>query len=326
MKNPRLPLIGISSAVLFASVPPARAQGIQTGVITGTIDFDGWSAPAGRDRHGDVAESAGPRIAVTDANGVYYLRGLTPGPYRVTFEIPAFQPASREDVQVNAGGIATVDATMPLAGVTETVTVTRRRRRLIATPRTSQTYKKAEVDALPVGRRPLDIAELAPGVTTNAFNAAQLDAGGQLRLRQRVHGQRRRRQRQRLRHAEQPVHRGRDRGDDRADARHLGGVRPLLRRRHQRRHAQRRQHLQRQLPRGADESGVDRADAAREDRQHQARRRPEQDARGHVRRPDGRATGCGSSPPAARDGQHSRTRSRRTAPATPAPTRTAAAR
>ena len=34
------------------------------------------------------------------------------------------------------------------------------------------------IDALPVGRRPVDIAELAPGLTANTFNAGQLAISG----------------------------------------------------------------------------------------------------------------------------------------------------
>ena len=62
---------------------------------------------------------------------------------------------------------------MSLAGVTENVTVNAEAPRGRGQPRTSQTYTKAEMDVLPVGRRPLDIAELSPGVTTNVFNSLQ---------------------------------------------------------------------------------------------------------------------------------------------------------
>jgi len=67
---------------------------------------------------------------------------------------------------------------MSLAGVTEQVTVTAKAPPVITTPRMSSTYTKTEVDTLPVGRRPADIAELAPGVTTNVFNVSQLTLAG----------------------------------------------------------------------------------------------------------------------------------------------------
>jgi hypothetical protein len=67
---------------------------------------------------------------------------------------------------------------MSLAGVQESVIVNAEAPSVLAAPRTSQTYTKAEVDVLPVGRRPLDIAELMPGVTTSVFNATQVTLSG----------------------------------------------------------------------------------------------------------------------------------------------------
>src|SRR5687768_6510804 len=179
MKNAcRLPLLGLVLLIFFASVSPSLGQGIQTGVITGVItSADGLSLP-GVTVTATSPNLQGPRSGVTDANGVYYLRGLTPGLYLVTFDIPSFQAASREDVEVNAGGLATIDLTMSLAGVSEAVTVNAEAPSAIASPGTSQTYRKAEIDVLPVGRRPLDIAELSPGVTTTVFNASQVALSG----------------------------------------------------------------------------------------------------------------------------------------------------
>ena len=173
----RLPLV-LALLILFAPVSPAVGQTVQTGVITGVINSaDGLSLP-GVTVTATSPNLQGPRTAVTDGNGVYYLRGLAPGLYHVAFEIPSFQASSRENVEVNAGGVATVDLTMALAGVSETVTVDAEAPSAIATPRTSQTYSKNEVDVLPVGRRPLDIAELTPGVTTTVFNASQVTVSG----------------------------------------------------------------------------------------------------------------------------------------------------
>ena len=43
---------------------------------------------------------------------------------------------------------------------------------------TGQSLTKGEIDALPIGRRPVDIAELSPGLTTNTFVAGQLAISG----------------------------------------------------------------------------------------------------------------------------------------------------
>src|SRR5690349_14298983 len=77
MKICRLPLIA-ALLTLFASVSPVLAQTVQTGVITGVINSaDGLSLP-GVTVTATSPNLQGPRTAVTDANGVYYLRGLTP--------------------------------------------------------------------------------------------------------------------------------------------------------------------------------------------------------------------------------------------------------
>jgi len=170
--------IGFSLLCALACVAPALAQGVQTGTIAGVVDSVDRVPLPGVTVTATSPNLQGPRIAVSDANGVYYIRGLTPGPHQVTFEIPGFQSASRDDVQVTAGGLASVGATMSPAGVIEVVTVIASAPSVMAMPRTSQTFTKADVDTLPVGRRPLDIGELAPGVTTTVFNAAQVALAG----------------------------------------------------------------------------------------------------------------------------------------------------
>lgn len=118
------------------------------------------------------------RTAVTDRNGVYSLRALGAGTYAVAFGAPAFQPSTRTGVTATTGVVTHVDAIMSPANVTETVTVTAEAPPSVTATTTSQTYEKREVDALPVGRRLVDIAELAPGLTNNTFAAGQLIIGG----------------------------------------------------------------------------------------------------------------------------------------------------
>ena len=174
----RLRLIGLTFVAIFVEASVALAQGVQTGTISGTLQSaDGLPLP-GVTVMATSPDLQGERLEVTDANGVYYVRGLLPGTYRVSFDLPGFQAASRDDVRVSVGAVATVDATMTLAAVTEFVTVTAQAPPVIASPRTSQTYTKSEIDTMPVGRRPVDVAELAPAVTTTPLNVAQLVLGG----------------------------------------------------------------------------------------------------------------------------------------------------
>ena len=156
----------------------SSAQGLQAGTITGIVSSqDELPLPGVTVTASSTALQAG-REAVSDVNGVYYLRGLPPGTYTVQYTLPGFQSAIRHDVAVGLGATAEVHATLPVAAQTEVVTVNADAPSVLATTATGRNFLKAAIDALPVGRRPTDVAELAPGLTANTFNAGQLAIGG----------------------------------------------------------------------------------------------------------------------------------------------------
>src|SRR5688500_15703171 len=164
--------------LILASAAPAFSQGAQTGTISGSVRSTDTQPLPGVTVTATAPELQGERLAITDANGVYFLRGLPAGTYRLDFTLPASGPARRPAVQVRGGAAVDVDAMLAVAGITEQVTVIAAAPSPAAMAGASATYTKTQVDALPVGRRPFDISELAPGVTTNVFNAAQLTLGG----------------------------------------------------------------------------------------------------------------------------------------------------
>ena len=173
-----LVLLGLLS--LLAPASSARAQGVQTGTITGTVQSaDGLSLP-GVTVTASSPVLQGQRSATTDVNGVYFIKGLPAGPYAVTFDMPSFKSARKEGIDLNVGSTVDVPQTMVLAGVTETVTVMADvpKPTALSVPTLSQAYTKAEVDVLPVGRAPNLIADLSPGLTSNTSNAGQLAISG----------------------------------------------------------------------------------------------------------------------------------------------------
>jgi hypothetical protein len=168
-------LLAANLALLLPSF--AAAQGSQIGTITGVVQSgDGVSLPGVTVTVTSPALQ-GRREAVTDLNGVYFVKGLPAGAYAVQFRLENFKPADREDVDVTVGGTAEVNTTMLLAPRAETVTVTAEPTPL-ATPTTSLSFTKGDVDVLPVSRRPQDIAELAPGLTNNTPNGSQVTISG----------------------------------------------------------------------------------------------------------------------------------------------------
>ncbi len=171
-------LLGLAVCVLVALSSTARAQGVQTGTITGIVQSsDGLSLP-GVTVTATSPSLQGQRTAVTDVNGVYFIKGLPAGTYSVSFSIQSFQKANTDNVMLTVGGVAEVNQTMLVAGRTETVNVTAEAPSPIASVTLSRAITKQEVDALPIGRRPQDIAELAPGLTNNTPNANQVTIGG----------------------------------------------------------------------------------------------------------------------------------------------------
>ena len=170
----------LSVLALLAPGSPARAQGVQTGTITGTVQSaDGLSLP-GATVTATSPALQGQRSATTDINGVYFIKGLPPGTYAVNFDMPSFKPDTKENIALNVGSTIDVSQTMKLATISETVNVTAESPKpaALSVPTLSQAYSKAELDPLPVGRVPNQIADLAPGLTSNTSNVGQLAISG----------------------------------------------------------------------------------------------------------------------------------------------------
>jgi hypothetical protein len=173
-----LTILGILA--LLAPASPALAQGVQTGTISGTVQSaDGLTLP------GVTVTVASPslqgrRTATTDVNGVYIIKGLAPGTYTVSFEISSFKPAKKDNIEIGVGSTVDVGQTMALAGVMETINVLAESPKpaALTVPTLSQAYSKAELDPLPVGRVPSQIADLAPGLTSNSPNVGQVNISG----------------------------------------------------------------------------------------------------------------------------------------------------
>ena len=168
-------------ATIAAAVPvaarSAAAQGLQTGVVTGTIrSADGLSLPGATVT---VASPAlqGTRSALTDLNGNYVIRGLPPGSYTATIEMTGMTTRT-EKVVVALGSTTPLDATMALAGVSESVQVAAESSPVVTNTVTGANYRKTDIDALPVGRTPQFVAELAPNLTDNTPNTGQLQIAG----------------------------------------------------------------------------------------------------------------------------------------------------
>ena len=99
----------------------AFAQSSITGVVR---DTSGGVLPGVTVEASSPALIEGSKSAVTDANGIYRVVDLRPGPYVVTFSLQGFNTLKREGIQLPAEFTATVNAELSVGTLQETVTVT----------------------------------------------------------------------------------------------------------------------------------------------------------------------------------------------------------
>src|SRR6185503_5522811 len=155
-----------AAAVLFPSI--AHAQSVTGGIQGTVVDQSGGVLP-GVSVIITSSDTGLARTLVTDENGSFRTDLLPVGNYDVTAELAGFTGQKQPNVQVTVGSTLTLRIPMPVASVSETVTVTTAAP-VIETTRTqvSATVSEEQVKNLPVnGRNFINFALLTPGVTTD---------------------------------------------------------------------------------------------------------------------------------------------------------------
>ncbi|GMV21994.1 MAG: hypothetical protein AMXMBFR57_19430 [Acidimicrobiia bacterium] len=165
-------------AVVAGLCVPMAAAAQQTGNIAGrVVDSSGGALP------GVTVEATSPslpqpRVMVTGANGDYRMVALQPGTYTVSFTLSGMQTVTRT-AQVQLSQDTTVNVTMSVQGVTETVTVTATASYVDPTSATLKSgISQEQISALPVGQEYRDILRLLPGVQFTADQVRGPSAGG----------------------------------------------------------------------------------------------------------------------------------------------------
>ena len=163
----------MAAVVLFPAVAGAQTSAEIAGVVR---DASGGVLP------GVTVEASSPaliersRTVLTDSQGQYRVIALNPGTYKITFTLPGFKTVVRDGIVLTAAFTATIDATMGVGGLEETVTVSGQSP-LVDTQATTQRRALTSelIDELPTGRSFQNIAILVPGVQVPL---SQQDVGG----------------------------------------------------------------------------------------------------------------------------------------------------
>lgn len=109
-------------ALLLAAVTATAQE--QTGTLQGkVVDSSGGVLPGATVTVSGPTIIGGSMVAVTGEAGVYRVPNIPIGTYKVTFELVGFGTTERNGVRVQAGTTFTLDGTLAVAAVQETVTV-----------------------------------------------------------------------------------------------------------------------------------------------------------------------------------------------------------
>jgi TonB dependent receptor/Carboxypeptidase regulatory-like domain/TonB-dependent Receptor Plug Domain len=154
--------------VLLFSLLAANAMAQTTGGIVGRVTGDGQEALPGVTVEAMSPALQGVRTAMTSQDGTYRFALLPPGTYNVKFTLGDI--GQSYSVRVELGKDTTLNATLRPA-IAEAITVTGATPVVDTTSTTVGTnFDARAVENLPTGRNYASIAQVAPGVSTDASN------------------------------------------------------------------------------------------------------------------------------------------------------------
>lgn len=168
--------------VLSLASSPVSAQtiGATSGSINGAVTDENGAVIPGVSVTVSGAAQMGARSVVTDERGLYRFTNLSPGDYRLVYELAGFQTLSRDAIRVSVGFTASVNVRMGLQSVQETVTVAGASPVVDSTSTRIQTnYTADQLAALPNARDIWAIMAASPGVRQAVVDVGGASAGSQ---------------------------------------------------------------------------------------------------------------------------------------------------
>jgi hypothetical protein len=159
----------LCAALVLAMAGAATAQEFRA-TIRGRVMDSSQAALPGATVTLQNAQTNEIATATTNQDGSYTVPFLRPGLYTLTIEMSGFQKYTRTDMRLEVGQTAEVNATLPVAGLTEQVTVVSETP-LLETANASRgtVIDSARIAELPLqSRSPMALAVLVAGVNYNA--------------------------------------------------------------------------------------------------------------------------------------------------------------
>jgi hypothetical protein len=177
--------------VLFALTGAASALAQTSSAIVGIIkDESGGAMPGVTVEISSPALIGGTSTTVSGPDGRYRVSNLVPGSYTVVFSLEGFQTVKHADLALTSAFTATVDVTMKVGNLTETLTVTGGAPVVdVKTNGSEAVLTQQLLEGVPMGRTMGSIAGLAPGVLASGTSGIDV-AGSRALINQsvQVHG------------------------------------------------------------------------------------------------------------------------------------------
>jgi hypothetical protein len=170
-RNPRrltqLLIALISGLVLW--VAPAHAQTASSTGLAGRVSDQTEAALPGVTVTLQNIDTGSQRIVTTGSDGAWEARFLTPGVYRVTFELASFRPLRRDGVTVTTSEMGTVNVALEIGGTTDVVEVSASANMVSSDSATIvRTLDRRELDNLPTSARNFtQLLVTEPGVSAD---------------------------------------------------------------------------------------------------------------------------------------------------------------
>lgn len=171
-------ILVLGALIFVVTTIPAAAQ--QRGSVSGRVLDAGGLVLPGATVTVTEQNTGFTRTVVTAENGAYLVPNLDPGTYTVITELPGFVSVKRTDLVLTAGSAITLDVSLQVAGVQETVTVTAEAPLVqTSTNQIGGSLSSREIEEIPANFRNINaLTQLVPGITPNP--AASTFEGGQV--------------------------------------------------------------------------------------------------------------------------------------------------
>jgi len=175
--NPRVRVVSLALLILAMSTS-AIAQ-VGQAELRGTVVDESGGALPGATITATHVDTGTVRTTITTAAGTYAMPALPIGAYKIVAELTGFGTVAKEGIRLAVGDAASLDFTLKVATVAETITV-QGESPLVDTKKSelSGRVEQRQVDGLPVnGRDWLGLVALVPGARGNV-GSIQAGASG----------------------------------------------------------------------------------------------------------------------------------------------------